>query len=118
MIGMHSPAMAYPAYKELSSVSDVCRKLGIDISTAEGWDGLTRHCIRINDRNEGHLVKAAREAAGTLSTGEMPVLFSFLHAADFSWLADELSAGQTWRMLDRTYGPHAMAVALAILRQD
>lgn len=58
----------------------------------------------------------AEDLWGYLSTGERPVLAAMLHAADFSRFADRFSAGGTWSALDRTYGDHAAAVALAILR--
>ncbi|KJS08560.1 MAG: hypothetical protein VR78_17810 [Hoeflea sp. BRH_c9] len=107
----------FQAWRALDPVIHMSRKLGFDMSQCYSWQSFRSEFIRVNDQDVGHLVQAARRIEGVLSTGELPVLLAMLHAADFSWLADELADGQTWRMMDRTHGPHATAVALAIMQQ-
>lgn len=107
----------FATWKTLEPVANIARRLGFDIKRCDDWDDYGERFRVANDRNEGHMVKAARKLFGELSTGERPVLTAMLHVADFSWLADELSGQETWTRLDRTYGNHATAVALAIMRR-
>lgn len=109
--------MDFNTFKNLDPVEDVARKLGFDIARCQSWDDYTSRFQAANDRDVGHLVKRAKELAGVLSTGELPVLQAMLHAADFSRQADEISEERTWRRLDYTYGDNATAVALAIMRR-
>jgi hypothetical protein len=110
--------MDFKTWKQLPPVQQMAHRLGFDADLAEclDWDDYTASFIAANDDN-GRMVTKARGLVGYLSTGERPVLAAMLHAADFSRVADELAEQETWRQLDRTYGDHAAAVALAILRQ-
>lgn len=110
--------MNFDTWKHLDPVQGMAERLGFDtaLSQSQDWDDYTTRFIRANDDN-GRMVKAAEDLWGYLSTGERPVLAAMLHAADFSRFADRWSEGGTWSALDRTYGDHAAAVALAILRQ-
>lgn len=108
----------FSVWKSLAPVQGMAARLGFEdtLSQCQSWDDYTRQFIRANDA-DGRMVKAAEGLWGYLSTGERPVLAAMLHAADFSRSADRFSDGETWSALDRTYGDHATAVALAILRQ-
>lgn len=110
--------MDFKTWKELGPVQQMAHRLGFDAALAQchDWDDYTSAFIAANDDN-GRMVKKAQSLVGYLSTGERPVLAAMLHAADFSRFADEFAEQETWRQLDRTYGEHAAAVALAILRQ-
>lgn len=110
--------MDFNTWKHLAPVQSMAHRLGFDAAFAEcnDWDDYTTRFIAAND-DGGRMVKKAQSLVGYLSTGERPVLAAMLHAADFSRFADELAEKETWRQLDRTYGDHAAAVALAILRQ-
>lgn len=109
--------MDFNTWKNLDPVEDVARKLGFDVSRCSSWEDYGDRFRVANDKDAGHMIKRAKEIAGHLSTGELPVLQAMLHAADFSRQADEISEERTWRRLDHTYGDNATAVALAILRQ-
>lgn len=109
--------MDFNTWKHLAPVQSMAERLDFASSLAlcEDWDDYTTRFIRAND-DGGKMVKAAEDLWGYLSTGERPVLAAMLHAADFSRFADRFSENATWTALDRTYGDHAAAVALAILR--
>lgn len=108
--------MNFETWKNLDPVEDVARKLGFDVSRCRSWSEYGERFRATNDKDVGHLVTRAKEIEGHLSTGELAVLQAMLHAADFSWLADELAGKGTWQRLDRVHGDHATAVALAILK--
>lgn len=110
--------MDFKTWKELLPVQQMAHQLdfGADLAECHDWDDYTTRFIAANDK-DGQMVKKAQSLFDYLSTGERPVLEAMLHAADFSRFADELGGQETWRRLDRTYGDHAAAVALAILRQ-
>lgn len=108
---------------------DLARRMGLDISGCISWQHFTATAVAYNncdaekDDERGLLVKAARRLCGSASTGEKAVICALLHAADFAWLADELSLDHQgeplfWTRLDGTYGDHLRAVAAAVLRQD
>jgi len=107
---------SFTTWKTLSPVIQMAGKLGFKIEPCLSWQDYGERFRITNDTDAGYMVKSARDVFTGLSTGERPVLAAMLHAADFSWLADELSGSQTWTRLDRTYGDHAAAVALAIMR--
>ncbi|MBY3531840.1 hypothetical protein HFN68_02610 [Rhizobium laguerreae] len=107
---------SFATWKMLSPVTEMADRLGFDIEQCIDWEEYGDRFRAANDKDEGHMVKSARDLFTGLSTGERPVLAAMLHAADFSWLADELSGQETWTRLSRTYGDHAAAVALAIMR--
>lgn len=109
--------MNFNTWKTLDPVEDIARKLGFDVASCRNWDDYGSRFQAANDRDVGHLVTKAKELAGVLSMGELPVLQAMLHAADFSRQADEISEERTWRRLDHTHGDNATAVALAIMRQ-
>lgn len=113
--------MNFDTWKKLPPVNELAIKLGyhvaLGLQRCESWDDYRDRFCAVNNQTDGGMVHAARKLFGGLSTGERPVLAAMLHAADFSWLADELSGQETWSRLDRTYGNHAAAVALAIMRQ-
>jgi hypothetical protein len=110
--------MNFRTWKKLPAVKGMAARIGFEteLSMSHNWDDYTKRFIRAND-DDGRMVKAAGDLWGCLSTGERPVLAAMLHAADFSRFADRWSDGAVWRDLDHTYGGHAAAVALAILRQ-
>jgi hypothetical protein len=108
--------MNFDTWKNLDPVEDIAHKLSFDVSRCSSWDDYSSRFQAANDRDVGHLVKRAKEIAGVLSTGELPVLQAMLHAADFSRQADALAEGTTWKGLDNTHGDNATAVALAIIR--
>ncbi|MDX0662045.1 hypothetical protein GOD61_03585 [Sinorhizobium medicae] len=110
--------MDFSTWKNLAPVQGMAERLGFETGLAQShnWDDYTTRFIRANDDN-GRMVKAAENLWGYLSTGERPVLAAMLFAADFSRFADRFSESGTWSALDRTYGDHAAAVALAILRR-
>jgi hypothetical protein len=107
---------SFATWKMLSPVIQMAGRFGFEIEPCLSWEDYGERFRTANDKDAGYMVKSAREAFNGLSTDERPVLAAMLHAADFSWLADELSGSQTWTRLDRTYGDHAAAVALAIMR--
>lgn len=94
---------------------EICLRLGLDISGLICWRDYVA-AVAMLARRDNALVKAARQLP--LSSGERAVLAAALHAADYSWLADELDEGRTWWRLDITHGDHAAAVAACILRVD
>jgi hypothetical protein len=110
--------MDFKVWKQLPPVQQMAHRLGFDTTLARchDWDDYTSRFIAAND-DGGRMVKAAEDLWGYLSTGERPVLAAMLHAADFSRFADEFSGTETWSRLDRTYGDHAVAVGLAIMRR-
>lgn len=95
---------------------DICRRLGVNIDKCTTWQAFTATMVLSNRR--GVLVDAARHLDGVASSGERAVLHAMLAAADFAWLADELSDGHTWRRLDHVYGDHRLAVAACLARAD
>lgn len=109
----------FSAWKNLPPVRGMATRLGFEdeLSRCQSWDDYKWDFIEAN-KADGRMVKAAKSLWSYLSTGERPVLAAMLHAADFSRFADEFSDGELWSALDRTYGDHARAVALAILRQQ
>lgn len=94
---------------------EICRRIGLDVSGLTDWRDYTAAVAALAGRDNG-LVAAVRSAC--LSSGERAVLAAALHAADYSWLADEVDDGRTWRRLDNTHDAFAMAVAACILRVD
>ena len=95
----------------------MAERLGFDVRSCNSWQSYRESFVAANGKDDGTMVAGARNAAGYLSVGELSVLLAMLHAADFSWLADELSEGNMWRNLDYTRGEYAAAVGLAISRQ-
>lgn len=110
--------MNFETWKNLNPVKDVARKLGFDLSHCGSWDHYGERFRATNDKDVGHLVIRAREIEGHLSTGELAVLQAMLHAADFSWLADELAGKGTWKRIDRISGDNSAAVAFAIMKMN
>lgn len=110
--------MDFNTWKHLAPVRSLAERLKFNntLALCDDWDDYQTRFIRANDE-DGRMVKAAENLWGYLSTGERPVLAAMLFAADFSRFADRLSESGTWSALDRTYGDHAAAVALAILRR-
>lgn len=108
--------MDFETWKELQPVQGAARHLGFDLGKCVDWQDYGGRFRFANTKDVGNLVNRAREIAGVLSSGELPVLLAMLHAADFSRQADELSQGEIWTKLDYTHGDHATAVALAIMR--
>ncbi|MEQ9065081.1 MAG: hypothetical protein RLO18_00090 [Gimesia chilikensis] len=108
--------MDFNTWKDLQPVQDAAENLGFNLAAGVSWQHFGERFRTANDKNVGHLVNRAREIADRLSSGELPVMLAMLHAADFSYQADELSRGEIWSMLDRTHGDHATAVALAIMK--
>jgi hypothetical protein len=105
-------------WKSLDPVKDMCRKLGLDLNGCQTWSDYTEYVVETNRASGRTWVGKVREEEGSLSSGECPVLWAMLHAADFSWLADELSDGRFLRKVEHTDGYHRRAVALALLRED
>jgi len=98
---------------------EICRRIGIDISNQGCWTDYTRAMIVFNNQEQGgKLVKRARHFAGVASSGEHVLLTACLYAADFAWLADELSEGGTWRRVDKVSGAYRDAVAACVARID
>lgn len=85
---------SFATWKTLSPVLEVAGRLGFEIEPCLSWEDYGERFRIANDRDAGYMVKSAREALNGLSTGERPVLAAMLHAADFSWLADELSGSR------------------------
>lgn len=108
--------MNFNTWRELQPVQDAAQNLGFTLAQCLSWQDFGERFRAANDKNVGHLVNRAREIADRLSSGELPVMIAMLHAADFSYQADELSGGEIWSRLDYTHGDHAIAVALAIWR--
>ena len=104
-------------WKALRPVKDMASRIKLDISRCQRWSDYTEAFGEEDDRTDGALMKRVRSAMGVFSTGEVPVLLSMLHAADYSRVADEIAGNDNWRRLDRTYGDHAEATAFAIMRQ-
>lgn len=110
--------MDFNTWKNLAPVREMAERLGFGraLDQSYNWEDYTTRFIQAND-DGGKMVKAAEGLWGYLSSGERPVLAAMLYAADFSRFADRFSGDGTWSALDRTYGNHAVAVALAILRR-
>lgn len=102
---------SFATWKMLSPVIEMAGRLGFEIEPCVDWEDYGARFSTANDKDAGYMVKSVRDVFTGLSTGERPVLAAMLHAADFSWLADELSGSQTWTRLDRTYGDHASLIA-------
>lgn len=98
--------------------SGISRSLGFDISGLETWSEFTAEAVRFNFQTDGGLVDAARRRAGVCSSGELPLLCAFLAAADFAWLADELTGTEAWSRFGIPDTAYRQAIAAAILRQD
>lgn len=115
---MNASTMTFTTWKNLDPVQGMGSRLNFEdaLALCHNWDDYKRRFIQANNA-DGCMVKAAKDLWGYLSTGERPVLAAMLHAADFSRFADEFSGGGTWSALDRTYGDHAAAVGLAIMRR-
>ena len=96
----------------------ICKRLGVDISNITGWRDYLETMVQYNAR-EGILVDAARRFAGVASSGEVIALYAVLAAADFTWLADEMSSGgNLWDGLSAAGNSVRETVAAAILWQD
>jgi hypothetical protein len=110
--------MDFKVWKQLPAVQEMATRLGFGDVLAESrdWNDYNIQFTAAN-YNDGRVVRAARSVFGDLSTGERPVLAAMLHAAGFSKLADELCGAENWSRLDSTYGDHAVAVGLAIMRR-
>jgi hypothetical protein len=105
-------------WKSLDPVKEMCGRLGLDLNGCQTWSGFTEYVVETNRASGRTWVGKVREEEGSMSLGERPVLWAMLHAADFSWLADELSDGRFLRKVEDTHGDHRRAVALALLRED
>jgi hypothetical protein len=103
-------------WKALTPVQDIAERINFDIAECQSWSDYAEAFQKQNDRSDDALVKGVRQLANVVSTGEVPVLLGMLHAADYSRVADEIGGADIWRRLDLTYGEHAEAVALAIMR--
>lgn len=95
---------------------DMCRKLGVDISTLETWEGYTRTILDLPDRRG--FVESAMALAGRCSATERAIMAAVLFAADLPSAAGELDDGGFWRRAGNFSADTALAVAAAILRQD
>ena len=95
----------------------ICQRLGVDISNIANWCDYTETMVQYNAR-EGILVDAARRFAGVASSGEVVALYAVLAAADFCWLADELSGRNLWDSLSTMGDSVRETVAAAILRRN
>lgn len=105
-------------WKSLDPVKEMCGRLGLDLNGCQTWSGFTEYVVEANRASGRTWVGKVREEEGSMSSGERPVLWAMLHAADFSWLADELSDGRFLRKVEDTDGEYRRAVALALLRED
>lgn len=103
-------------WKALPPVQDMASRIDLDLSGCRSWSDYREAFGSANDRSDGELVKRVRHLANVVSTGEVPVLIGMLHAADYSGVADKISGDDIWRRLSLTYGEHAEATALAIMR--
>jgi hypothetical protein len=103
-------------WKTLEPVREMALRVGLDISRCREWSDYTEAFCNQNDRTNGALIDRVRSVFDNLSSGELPVLLAMLHAADYSRVADELVGSVNWRRLDQTYGEHAKATALPIIR--
>jgi hypothetical protein len=104
-------------WKSLRPVMEIAGRIGLNIGDCQNWSDYAEAFRAEKDLSNGDLIQRARREFFLLSTGEVPVLMSMLHAADYSHVADELAGNNYWRRLDRTCGDHAEAIALAITRQ-
>ena len=95
---------------------DMCRKLGVDISRLETWQGYTRTILDLPDR-VGFINKAMKLGDNCSST-ERIIVAALLFAADLSSYAEKLDGGQFWDRANHFSDDTAVAVAAAILRRD
>jgi hypothetical protein len=108
--------VSFGTWKQLDPIEDIARKLNFDIKRCSSWVDFGEQFRAANGKDVGTMVQRARAIASHLSAGERSVLQAVLHAADFSWLADELHHKGTWDLLSYTRGDHAVAVALVIAK--
>lgn len=110
-------SMDFERWKGLAPVGHLasCLSFGEELSLSTGWDDYTKRFIAANG-DEGVMVAAARKLVKRLSTSEVAVLAAMLHAADYSEVANEITAPGPWVRFERTRGDHSAAVAFAIMR--
>lgn len=94
----------------------ICQRLGLRIDACASWDEFTLAAVRFNAG--GALVTRARDLDEVASSGERVLLHAILHAADFDWLADELTDGRAWRRMSSASGPYRNAVLACIARRE
>ena len=98
---------------------EICRRIGVDISNLGSWREYTRAMVVYNNQEQGgKLVRRARNFAGVACSGEYVLLTACLWAADFAWLADELSEGCMWQWMDKVSGDYRDATAACVARID
>ena len=96
----------------------MARALGIGVDGCSTWRQFMSAAIAFNDSQLGVLVDRARHLDGVVSSGQRPLLQAILHAVDFSWLADELGAGKTWRQLEVPDSDYRAAIAACVVQVD
>lgn len=108
--------MIFDEFKRCQPSKVVFRKLGLSkyLEAAESWSSLRTLIVDFNSCDEGRFVSRVRECDGVASSGERVLLHAICFAVDFAWLADELSAGEAWRHMDRPNGEWRRAVAACI----
>ena len=108
-------ANLFSRFRELYPARQMADRIGFNLALCSTWSEYGER-FRDANRDAGHLVLRARSVATVLSDAELALLAAMLMAADFAWLADELCNGETWTYVQRAHGPHAEAIALAIIR--
>lgn len=95
---------------------DMCRKLGVDISRLETWQGYTRAILSLPDRMG--FIKKAMTLGDNCSSTERVIVAAILFSADLSSYAEKLDGGQFWDRANHFSDDTATTIAAAILRKD
>lgn len=108
--------MNFEEFQSSQPAREIFRKLGLSeyLEEATSWRALRAFIIHFNGADEGTFVALARECDGSVSSGERILLHAILYAADFAWLADELTDGKAWQHMDSAHDDWRRAVAACI----
>lgn len=112
--------MNFASFKTSEPARVMFRKLGLleYLETSKSWNSLRALIVEFNDPDKGRFVALARECDGVASSGERVLLHAICYAADFAWLADELTDGRAWQRMGRTDENFALAVAACIAQTE
>lgn len=112
----------YESFRDGVGGQFVRREFGVDLAGTVTWLEL-KEMILASRRKAGvsATVDAWRDRYHTMSTGDRALMLAVLHAADYTWLADELQAEcerSFFDLMESVHGEWAWAIAACIARLD
>ena len=103
----------FALFKDSKVVHDVLKRaIDLDVSQCVDWVDY-RQSLLAGRRDD--FVDRVRALSGKFSASELAILCSALAAADYVWLANEMSGGAVWSLLESCDPSTRRAVAAAML---